>query len=117
MKKKETADVRRWRLWRKNNFPQWEGLSTRVFNIIVRTDLVNKYSVRKMLGSGDWDAYKTSPLIRYSNFGWKSWMELCAWAELPEPRKPRINAVKHPCPHCKGRGWVKHWKYNPLAYR
>lgn len=113
MKKKESAADKSHREWMQS-FPNLEGLSTRLFNIFSNTGLT-KSSIRTLLGTGDYYAYLNSPLRRYRNFGWKSWMELCVWAGLPEPRKPRMKAHKHPCPHCHGRGWVKH--YNPLADR
>lgn len=72
-----------------------DGLSVRVHNILNNIDgaawvgpIKNKEDVMRLLGKGDWEAYKTSPLRRASNFGWKAWQELCVWCGMKCPNKP-----------------------------
>jgi len=95
---------------------KWKiGLGTRVWNVLDNMNINSRDVLMRELGDGTWDAYEKSTLRKGRNFGRKCWMELCEWAGLPMPRIPNPSEMeKSPCPHCQGRGWVRHWKtYKP----
>jgi hypothetical protein len=72
-----------------------DGLSVRVHNILNNIDgyqpwgdIKCREDVIRLLGKGDYETYKTSPLRRARNFGWKCWQELCVWCGMKRPEKP-----------------------------
>lgn len=77
----------------KENQHPFYGLTYRAINICMNLGVCSKEEVKAALEDG------LLKIGRTRNYGWKTHQELCAWAGLPVPTKPK----GHPriCPHCK----------------